>query len=207
MFVAMEAVTQDTGVWNFLLGLTLDTLHDWAWTIKMTKIRSEWPRIASGQPGSIASKIFGRVHKASRRHYNRDSEDHSPRLEYERSKHRRVDSDHDEMSDRSDRRKKSKRWEYEPSRNSQSPTRTFSGHRDKGGHDSNRSKSHSPSHFEHHHHNSHRSQASEESVTSNKYFAFHPSASPKRNKSSLQSQVKLDQLLARTLIEKWLLSL
>ena len=173
----------------------------------MAKISSEWPRIASGQPGSIASKIFGRVHKASRRHYHGDGEDHShsPRLEYERSKRRSVDSDRDEDGDRSDRRKKSKRWEYESSRNSQSPltNRTFSGHRDKGGHNSNHSKSHSPSHFEHHHHNSHRSQASEDSVTSNKYFAFHPSASEKRNRSSLQSQVKLYQLLARTLIEKW----
>ena len=155
----------------------------------MTRISSEWPRIASGQPGSIASRIFGRVHKASRRHYHGHGEDHSPRLEYERSKHRSLDSE-----ELGGRRKKSKRWEYESSRNSQSPltNRTFSGHRDRGGHDSNRDKSHSPSHFEpHHHHNSHRSQASEDSVTSNKYFAFHPSASPKRKRSSLQSQVKL----------------
>ena len=138
----------------------------------MTKISGEWPRIASGQPGSIASRIFGRVHKASRRHYHGHGEDHSPRLKYERSKHRSIDTDHEELDGR---RKKSKRWEYESSRNSQSPltNRTFSGH-----HDSNRDKSHSPSHFEHHNHNSHRSQASEDSVTSNKYFAFHPSASP-----------------------------
>ena len=146
----------------------------------MTRISSEWPRIASGQPGSIASRIFGKVHKASRRHYHGHGEDHSPRLEYERSKHRSLDSE-----ELGGRRKKSKRWEYESSRNSQSPltNRTFSGHRN---------KSHSRSHFEpHHHHNSHRSQGSEDSVTSNKYFAFHPSASPKRNRSSLQSQVKL----------------
>ena len=155
----------------------------------MTKISGEWPRIASGQPGSIASRIFGRVHKASRRHYHGHGEDHSPRLEFERSKHRSIDSDHEELGGRSDRRKKSKRWEYESSRNSQSPLtdRPFSGDHDRGGRDT----SHSPSHFEPHHHNSHRSQASEDSVTSNKYFAFHPSASPKRNRSSLQSQVKL----------------
>ena len=147
---------------------------------------SEWPRIASGQPGSIASKIYSRVHKASRRHYQRegDREDHSPRLVYERNMARSIDSDM-----RSEQRKKSRRRESENTWTSQSPItdRSSSDHRDAN----HRHRSHSPAHFEPHHHNSHRSQQSEDSVTSNKYFAFHPSASPKRNRSSVQSQVKL----------------
>ena len=146
---------------------------------------SEWPRIASGQPGSIASKIYSRVHKASRRHYLREGEreDHSPRLVYERNKSRSIDSDM-----RSEQRKKSKRRESENTWTSQITDRLSPDHRDANHH---HHQSHSPAHFEPHHHNSHRSQQSEDSVTSNKYFAFHPSASPKRNRSSVQSQVKL----------------
>ena len=149
---------------------------------------SEWPRIASGQPGSIASKIYSRVHKASRRHYQKEGDrgDHSPRLVYERNKSRSIDSDM-----RSEQRKKSRRRESENTWTSHSPITDRSspvGHRDANPH---RHRSHSPTHFEPHHHNSHRSQQSEDSVTSNKYFAFHPSASPKRNRSSVHSQVKL----------------
>ena len=145
-------------------------------------VSSEWPRIASGQPGSIASKIYSRVHKVSRRHYQRegDREDHAPRLVYERNMARSIDSDM-----RSEQRKKSRRRESENTWTSQSPItdRSSSDHRDAN----HRHRSHSPAH----HHKSHRSQQSEDSVTSNKYFAFHPSASPKRNRSSVQSQVKL----------------
>ena len=161
---------------------------------------SEWPRIASGQPGSIASKIYSRAHKASRRHYQRDGarEVHTPRLGYERSRSADTDLGTDHGM-RSDRRKKSKRRESDNTWTSQSPLtdRSSSNHLgDRGGHDNNnRHRSHSPAHLEPHHQNSHRSQQSEDSVTTNKYFAFHPSASPKRNRSSLQSQVMFCQMI------------
>ena len=193
-------MTSDTAVKFFA---RINTSHS---QVSMTNFRhqnnnnnSEWPRIASGQPGSIASKIYSRAHKASRRHYQRDGarEDHTPRLGYERS--RSADSDlGTEHGMRSDRRKKSKRRESDNTWTSQSPLtdRSSSGHRgDRGGHSNHRHRSHSPAHLEPHHQNSHRSQQSEDSVTTNKYFAFHPSASPKRNRSSLQSQVMFSQMI------------
>ena len=176
----------------------LDTLH-MSDQSQHRRGNSEWPRIASGQPGSIASKIYSRVHKASRRHLDRGVEDHSPRIVYNRSKHRSVDSDPDDDGMR-DTRKKSRRRGSEATGSSQSPLteRSGVGHQDRGGHHAghHQDRSRSPAHhFEHHHHESHRSQESENSVTSNKYFAFHPSASPKRNRSNNQSQVQFCQML------------
>ena len=110
---------------------------------------SEWPRIASGQPGSIASKIYSRAHKASRRHYQReggreDYSNNSPRLVYERNKSRSIDSDM-----RSEQRKKSKRRESENTWTSQITDRLSPDHRDANHH---HHQSHSPAHFEPHHH-------------------------------------------------------
>ena len=130
-------------------------------------------RIASGQPGSIAARIYSKVHRASRPHLARVGD--------QRHRQTRARSDGEEEDMRKEK-KMPKRREFGSSPVTE---RSSSSYHERGHH----RQSHSPHRYEYRHDNSHRSQESQESVTTNKYFAFHHSASPRRAKSGLQSQV------------------
>ena len=163
-------------------GFCSDSFVAWHW---MADHISGVARIASGQPGSIAARIYSKVHRASRPHLDRAGD--------QRHRQTRARSDGEEEDMRKER-KMPKRREFG---SSSATERSSSSYHERSHH----RQSHSPHRYEYRHDNSHRSQESQESVTTNKYFAFHHSASPRRAKSGLQSQV----MTWNTAKQHWLL--